>query len=197
MNKRIVKQVAGIDVAQHELVVSLGRMYDDWSPEIYANKTVANTPKGCLALVSWVQKLAEQIVPVRFVMEATGVYHESLAYFLDEKGLELSIILPNKISNYFRTLDVKTVTDHTTSEAIARFGLERKLDRWKRPKEIFRRLRQLTRERDQLVEERTAVKNQLHAEQSEAFPNKTTLVRIKERIAVLDKQEKQIRARVD
>ena len=27
--KKIVKQVVGIDVAQKELVVSLGRMYDD------------------------------------------------------------------------------------------------------------------------------------------------------------------------
>ena len=26
-------------------------------------------------------------ISVRYVMEATGVYHESLAYFLDEQGL--------------------------------------------------------------------------------------------------------------
>ena len=75
-------------------------------------------------------------------MEATGVYHESLAYYLDRKGCEVSIVLPNKISNYFRTLEVKTVTDKTASETIARFGLERKLDRWKRPKPIFKKLRQ-------------------------------------------------------
>ena len=39
-------------------------------------------------------------MPVRYVMEATGVYHESLAYFLEEKDHEVSIVLPNKISNY-------------------------------------------------------------------------------------------------
>ena len=76
-----------------------------------------------------------------------------LAYFLDEKGYEVSIVLPNKISNYFRTLEVKTITDKTASEAIARFGLERKLDDWKRPKPIFKKLRQLTRERDQIVQD--------------------------------------------
>ncbi len=48
-------------------------------------------------------------------MEATGVYHKLLAYYLDEQGLEVSIILPNKISNYARSLDVKTVTDKTAS----------------------------------------------------------------------------------
>ena len=32
--KKIVKQVCGIDVAQKELVVTLGRMYDDSDPGI-------------------------------------------------------------------------------------------------------------------------------------------------------------------
>jgi transposase len=190
--KKIVKQIVGIDVALKELVVCLGRMYDDWSPELYANKTFANTQKGMEALVLWVKKQTDQQVGVRFVMEATGVYHEALAYFLEERGYEVSIVLPNKISNYMRTLDVKTVTDNTACQAIALFGLERRLNTWKRPKEIYRRLRQLMRERDQLVQERTIVKNQLHAEQTEAFPNKSSMKRIKDRIKILDKQEKEI-----
>jgi len=194
--KKIVKQVLGIDVAQKELVVCLGRMYDDWTPDLYADKTFANTDKGFIALLLWVKKLTDETIGVRYVMEATGVYHESLAYFLDEKGYEVSIVLPNKISNYFRTLDVKTITDKTASEAIARFGLERKLDSWKRPKEVFKRLRQLTRERDQIVEERTMVKNQLHAEQTEAEPNKKSIKRIQERIKMLNKQEKEIKDEV-
>jgi len=69
-------------------------------------------------------------------MESTGVYHESLAYFLDEKGYELTVVLPNKISNYFRTLDVKTITGKTAADAITMFGLEKKLETWKRPKKI-------------------------------------------------------------
>ncbi|HEV8273600.1 MAG TPA: IS110 family transposase [Chitinophagaceae bacterium] len=194
--KKIVKQALGIDVAQKELVVCLGRMYEDWSPELYAHKTFANTTKGFVALLLWLKKMADETIPVRFVMEATGIYHESLAYFLEQKGYELSIILPNKISNYFRTLDVKTITDKTASEAIALFGLERKLDRWQKPKPVFKKLRQLTRERDQIVEERTMVKNQLHAEQAEAEPNKKSIERIKERIKMLNRQEKEIKAEV-
>lgn len=195
--KKIVKQVAGIDVAQKELVVSLGRMYDDWNPEVYAHKTFANTEAGFIALIIWVRKQMQQDAAVRFVMEATGVYHESLAYYLTEKGFEVSIVLPNKISNYFRTLDVKTVTDKTASAAIALFGLERKLDSWQQPKGLYKTLRQLTRERGQLVEERTTIKNQLHAEQAEARPNKKTISRIKKRIELLNKQEREIKAEID
>lgn len=190
--KKIVKQAVGIDVAQLELVTCIGRMYDDWTPELYASKTFANTAKGFLALISWVKKMTEESSPVRYVMEATGVYHESLAYFLEEKGIEVSIVLPNKISSYVRTLEVKTITDKTASEAIARFALERKLDRWKRPAEIFKSLKQLTRERDQLVGERTLVKNQLHAEQAEAYPGKQSIARMKARIKLLDKQITQV-----
>jgi len=194
--KKIVKQVVGIDMAQKELVVCLGKMYDDWSPELYAHKTFTNTVKGFVTLLLWLKKMTDETIPVRFVMKATGVYHESLAYFLDEKGYELSIILPNKISNYFRTLDVKTITDKTASEAIALFGLERKLDCWQKPKAVFKELRQLTRERDQIVEERTRVKNQLHAEQTEAEPNKKSIRRIKERIKMLNRQEKEIKEEI-
>jgi transposase len=169
-------------------------MYDDWSPELYAHKTFTNTVKGFVALLLWLKKMTDETISVRLVMEATGIYHESLAYFLDEKGYEVSIVLPNKISNYFRTLDVKTITDKTASEAITQFGLERKLDRWQKPKAIFKKLRQLTRERDQIVQERTMVKNQLHAEQTEAEPNKESIGRIKERIKMLNRQEKEIKA---
>jgi len=190
--KVIVKQVVAIDVAQKELVVALGRMYNDWTPEIYAHKTFANTPKGFEALLLWVNKLATPDLAIRYVMEATGVYHESLAYFLDEKGDEVSIVLPNKISNYFKTLQVRTITDKTSSEAIALFGLERKLEIWKRPAKLFKTLRQLTRERDQIIQERTMIKNHLHAEEAEAEPNKSSIKRINKRIDLLNKQLQEI-----
>lgn len=192
MDKKIVKQVLGIDVAQKELVVCLGRMYDDLTAELHAHKTFANTPAGFNTLVGWVNKLAQPGLSVQYVMEATGVYHESLAYFLADNGQKISIVLPNKISNYFRTLEIKTITDKTSSEAIARFGLERQLDNWQRPAGIFKKLRQLTRERDQTVQHRTITKNQLHAEQAEAQPHKNTINRLKKQIQLFDKQEQEI-----
>lgn len=190
---KILKQVLGVDVAQKELVVSLGRMKEDLTIDVYANKVFSNTNKGFEGLIAWVKKLASPSTSTRFVMEATGVYHESLAYFLVDRSEQVSIVLPNKISNYFRTLEVKTITDSTASEAITRFGLERNLDIWQKPKPTYKKLRQLCRERDQVVGERTSAKNQLHAEQSEAEPNSSTVTRVKKRILLLDKQEKEIK----
>jgi len=195
--KKVVKQVLGIDVAQKELVVSLGRMYEDWTPELYAGKVFANTEKGFASLLKWVNERTDQAVSLQFVMEATGIYHEAFAYFLDGQQQDVSIVLPNKMSNYMRTLETKTITDKTASEAIARFGLERKLDNWHKPKELYRMLQQLTRERDQLVLERTVLKNQLHAEEAGAFPLVGSITRLKERIILINKQEKLIKQEIE
>lgn len=190
---KLLKQVLGIDVAQKELVVTLGRMQDDLTIELYAYYVFKNTEKGFLKLSEWVNKLTDNAIKVQYVMEATGVYHQKFAYYLDEKEEDISIVLPNKISNYIRTLDIKTITDKTCSEAIARFGLERKLDNWKKPKEIYRVLKQLTRERRQITDERTIVKNQLHAEETEAMPHQSSLERLKKRILFLNTLEKEIK----
>lgn len=194
--KKTVKQVVGIDVAQKELVVCLGKMQDDWAPTLIASRSFANTIKGFDALVSWVTKTLEPATELRYVMEATGVYHEKLAYYLSAKRAAVSIVVPNKISNYSRSLQTKTVTDKTASQAIALFGLERKLDDWQPPQPIYKRLRQLTRERDQLVTERTVLKNQLHAEKAEADPSAESILRMKKRIILLNKQEEEVKAEI-
>ncbi|WP_257984718.1 IS110 family transposase [Psychroflexus sp. MES1-P1E] len=174
--EKVLKEVAGIDVAQKELVVSLGRLLESLSIEIFAYKVFVNSDKGIQSMIEWVSSCCENAAQMRYVMEATGVYHERLAYALESMNIDVSVILPNKISNYARSLDIKTITDKTASQAIAQFGLERKLDNWIRPKDIYRELKQLTRERDQIVEERSMVKNQRHAEKTEAMPNQKSLL---------------------
>jgi transposase len=191
MKKKLLKQVVGIDVAHKELVLSLGNMDQEASTHIYAYKTFVNNEKGFTAMILWVKKHTDNDSPLRYVMEATGVYHEALAYFLSDRNYAVSIIMPNKVTNFFRTLEIKTVTDKSMSEAIALFGLEKKVDDWIQPKRVFRELRQITRERDQLIAERTILKNQLHAEQIEAYPSEQTISRIRIRIKMVNGQLKE------
>lgn len=195
--KQILKQVCGIDISQKELVVALGRMYEDLTCQIYAYKPFNNNSKGFELLLKWVKKLTDTNLEVSYVMEATGVYHEKLAYYLCSNDRYVSIVLPNKISNYARTLDVKTVTDKTASEAICLFGLERKLETWHPADPVLKQMRQLVRERDQLVQTRTVAKNQLHAEQAEATPLKNSVNRFKKQIQFLNKQILEIESEVN
>lgn len=189
---KILKQVVGIDVSQKELAVSVGRLKEDLISEIYGYRTFANTPAGFIELMGWIKRLAVADVPIRFVMEATGVYHESLAYYLVDHEQLVSIVMPNKMANFQRTLQIKTITDKTASQVITNFGLEKSLDNWKRPKKIYSEIRHLTRERDQLIEQKTALKNQLHAEKAQAYPGKKTVQRIESHIQFVAQQEKEI-----
>lgn len=189
---KILKQVVGIDVSLSELVVSIGRFKENLTHELYGHKTFENTQKGFKELTDWVMSKMVGGLDINYVMEATGVYHEALAYYLTDNEQLVSILKPSKVSNYQKTLDIKTITDKTSSQTIAMFGLQKELEIWKRPKRSFREVRQLTRERGQLIDERTALKNQLHAELSEAFPNKKSIARVEVRIKLLVDQEQEI-----
>lgn len=93
-------------------------MFDDLRIDLYAHKVFRNTDKGILTLLDWLNKLTDPEVKVRFVMEATGVYHQKFAFYLYAQNYEVRIVLPNKISNYMRTLENKTITDKSCSDYV-------------------------------------------------------------------------------
>jgi transposase len=71
-------------------------------------------------------------------------------------------------------------------------GLERELRLWQPVSPDLLGLKQLTRERDALVRNRTTAANLLHAYCHQGKPNKDSIARSKKHIAFLDKQIKQI-----
>ncbi|AGA76927.1 IS110 family transposase [Echinicola vietnamensis] len=192
----VLKQVIGIDVAMGELVCNFSLLTDELKIKLNSCEVFKNKPTGFVKLLKWAEKHKTAEGEILFVMEATGVYHEKLAHWLHGQSRKVAIVLPNKISNYSKTLDVKTVTDKTAAEAIARFGLERHLETWLPPKQLFREIKQLTREREQIVAERVVIKNQLHAEKVQAFPNKNSIKRLNSRLRLLNKQEAEIKTEI-
>lgn len=57
------------------------------------------------SFLTWTDKHCKvKNVPIRFVMESTGVYHEQLAWFLFQKDLSFSVILPNKAKHYLKSI---------------------------------------------------------------------------------------------
>jgi transposase len=194
--EKIIKQSVGIDCAKDELVVAFGVMDAGFDSRIVSNKTFRNDKSGFTALLSWSKKLRQEEVKVAFVIEATGVYHELFSLFLHQQGEMVSVILPNKIKNFAKTEKIKTVNDKVSAQTIAQFGLEKKLEAWQPPHEVYNQLKQLTREREQLNQEMAQIKNQLHAEQSGAWPNKGSIRRMKQRLTLIEKQLSGIREEI-
>jgi transposase len=121
----IIKQVVGIDVSKDTLALSYGTVNKNQEQQITKPITVDNNEKGFKELISFIKKYkGTSNAPLYFVMEATGVYYENLAYFLTEKHLKVIVVLPNKTQNFSKTLDIKSKTDKLDAQMITQFDLK-------------------------------------------------------------------------
>ena len=137
--------------------------------------TFNNTTSGFKKFIQWTQKIIiSKEIPLFFVMEATGVYYENLAYFLFLNNFNVSVVLPNKIRNYARSLESKSKTDPIDAASITSFGLQRKLNPWTPPNNLVKSIKSLCREYHSIKTMITEVKNQLHAKNHSHLPDKQT-----------------------
>ena len=82
-----------------EHVASFSRMYVDLRVECLSTLAIPNGPEVSLSSSKWIRKLIDPSMPCQIVLEATGVYHETLACFLTGEGLagERSTSQPGKV----------------------------------------------------------------------------------------------------
>lgn len=187
--QQTVKQCLGIDVSKDTLDVCFSRMDSNQGIAIQGSTKFPNGPAGWKALLNWLKRFRkEEAVPFVVVVEATGVYYESLCYHLRDAGLSLSVVLPNKSKNFARSLNVKTKTDLVDARILAQMGLERKLEAWKGVSPIMLTLKRLCRERRSLQLQKTVVSNQLHAHLHEYRADRGMIRRRQQLMAFIDKQ---------
>ena len=143
---QITKQSIGIDISKETFTACVCQ--HDLSGEERLSEVVdfKNLKTGFNQLVKWSRKITDPSAEVIFVMEATGVYYESLAHHLHKLQQPVSVLLPNKVNHFAKSLNVKTKTDQVDARIIARLGAERKLSLWKPPPATFKLLRDLTRQ---------------------------------------------------
>ncbi|MDA3893986.1 MAG: transposase [Salinivirgaceae bacterium] len=166
-NLFIVKQVVGIDVGKDSFYACYKIQYEDNSIVIKGTKSFANTPVGLDQFYQWctIRNKTPKIKPI-YIMEATGVYYEELAYFLNNKKEKVSVQLAQKIKYFAKSCNLKTKTDKVDSKMIAQFGIEKNLqgtDIWTPPSKEFKIIRDLSREHTSLKQSLTAAKSQQHA----------------------------------
>ena len=188
-----VKVSVGIDVSKDSLDVCLGLLSSDQHQKFPGRAKFPNTRAGYRKLAALAaRQLPSKKTPLWFVMEATGVYYEELAYYLSEHGFQPAVILPNKLKHYAKTLDVKSKTDALDARAIAQFGLERPLSTWTPPSPQMRRLKELTREHTTIQDHATQIKNQLHAKHHSHAPGEATLTRLEAQLGLFKQQLREI-----
>lgn len=196
-----LKQSVGIDVSKGDFKICLGQIDQAFNKEFTFSKAYENTPKAIQVFLKEISKKMIFGKTVQFVMEATGVYHEALAHAIYEKGFNVCILLPNKAKAFIRSINQRAKTDKIDAEYLCQMGLERKLDNWEPASPLYLQMRALTRERENLIKEKSIIKNKVHALNSAYFNAKSTKTRLIQRLHLLKQQiskiEKEILCLID
>jgi transposase len=141
-----------------------------------------NDLSGFKALVSWLKK-KKLNKEIHACLESTGHYGYSIAEFLHEKGIKVSIVNPCLIKNFALSLGKRNKTDRIDCEVIARFCEVNEPSLWEPPSESVKNLIELTRTIDDLKKQRQALNNRLEGRSS-----KTVEKSLKEIIKHFDQQ---------
>jgi len=162
--QKAIKQSVGIDIAKASFTACVCTRMLSGETQTSPVESFDNDKHGFNQFIKWHRKITEPYVETTFLMEATGIYYESIAYYLHRLDLAVSVILPNKVKHYAKSLNIKTKTDIVDARIIARMGAERELPIWQPPVPILKQLRDLTRLYLDLKHERTVYLNRLESE---------------------------------
>ncbi len=125
-----LKYGIGIDVSKEKFDVCLSLIDTAQKVTVTSSSSFANNLKGFTAFHSWCAAKQQQPLPTVYLMEATGIYHEQLAWFLFEQQCNVVVMLPNKARKYKESLGLKSKTDSMDAKGLSRMACEQCLTRW-------------------------------------------------------------------
>jgi transposase len=189
----MLKYSIGIDVSAKDLYVCICVIDALQKVTIKSSCRVANNATGFKTLITWITKhYKNKDVPLVIVMEATGVYYENCALYLNKNGYNVSVLLPNKAKKWMESEGQKSKNDKIDAQGLAKMGAEKSLEVWQPAAEFYYQLRSLTRHYQVLQEQKTVFSNQLHALEQGMYQNKTVIKHVNQLLTLLDKQIERI-----
>ena len=158
----------------------------------YKSKVFANDAAGFAALLQWLAGHAPPQAhgPLGICMEATGSYHEALACFLSDQGLDVSVVNPLLVKRFAEANRLRNKTDGVDAKCLALFCQAQKPERWEAPSLAVRALQALVARLETLQAMRQAECNRLEVAHSSVAGS------VKQVIADLDEAIAQVKAQI-
>ncbi len=145
----------GIDVSKKTIDVCLIR---DPQEQKQKHRQFSNSPAGFSELNLWILKVTPQ---VHAVLEATGAYSDGVAEALYAAGHQVSIVNPARVKAFAQSRLQRNKTDRSDASLLAAFALQQNPPLWRPPAPEVRELQILVRHLDDLIEQRTQVRNRV------------------------------------
>ena len=104
-----LRYCVGLDISKDSLQVCLSVIDSTGRVTVKATTKAANKTTGFSALITWVARHRKLELPLTYLMESTGVYHEAVAWYLHQQDQPVVIFLPNKAKYYLKSLGYNRV----------------------------------------------------------------------------------------
>ena len=192
-----LKYGVGIDMALDKFDVCLSIIDNAQRVTTVSTACFMNTQAGFNTFLQWVQKHCKFSLPVIFLTEATGIYHEQLTWYLFENNKPVAVILPNKAKKYKEALGLKSKTDTIDAAGLGRLACEQYIKQWQPLSKNIYQLRMLTRQVEAVAEQLTVIKNQLHALQHGRIRMKEVEKMLEQQLALLEKQKQKLEEMIE
>lgn len=185
----MLKYSIGLDISAKTIHACISVIDAAQKVTVRSSCKIDNTVSGFKQLNAWINKHYKQKeIPLVVNMEATGVYYENCALYLFKEGYSVSVLLPNKAKKWLQSEGLKSKNDKIDAQGLSKMGAEKALELWQPLAEYYYELRAMTRQRQSLQEFKTAVNNQLHAEEHGMYKNKLVIKQLKQQIRFIEKQ---------
>ncbi|WP_447500678.1 IS110 family transposase [Acinetobacter oleivorans] len=148
----------GIDVSKDKIDCCL--LINDISKKGKA-KIFPNNEGGFNKLVTWLNQKNIQYSDLLVTLEATGIYHENLCYFLNDLKIKIAISNPMRTRRFAQGMSILNKTDKVDSEVLAKYGALAPIKLWQPDSENFRELCDLMVRRDALSTDLVRENNRL------------------------------------
>ena len=183
----------GIDVGASELVVVIIR-----NGKPGKAKNFSNTPEGRNALIKYLNPKKRK---VKVCLEATGTYHFDIAVELSNtNNIEVMVMNPKAVKNFAMALLQRNKTDAIDAQLLADIAsmldFKEQFIAWQTPSKEVIDLRSAGRRLNELTRQKAAAKNQLHALQATESTPQFVLDSVKQTIANLEQQIKELQQHV-
>lgn len=164
MNNSLLTLVpCGMEVSARTLLVALGPEDRPAAPREFPN-----TAAGHQAVLQFLERWG---LPVRVVLESTGLYGLDLALCLHHAGVALMVANPRAARHFAHALMQRSKTDHLDAEVLRQFAARMPFVVWHPPSPAAWKLMAVARRLEALTEILAAEKNRRHAASlSETLP---------------------------
>ena len=189
--EQLLKYAVGNDISKDKFDACISVINTEQRVKVVASRTFLNQKSGFKEFAEWINKKCKEQLPIVVNMEATGIYYERLAFYLNKRDYFVSVVLPNKSKKYMQSLGLKSKNDKIDAQGLSRMAAEQRLEQWEAPTESVMLLRSITRQRESLQAVRTQFNNQLLAYICGEYVNPAIIKQLKTTIELLDQQIKE------